>query len=62
MTNAMKMQLRKKYDDNLRELKEWKQPWPLNASNYKLDYVIGEGMFGLVWKGHVFDSSSKYHM
>jgi len=56
------MQLRKRYDDNLRELKEWRQPWPLNATNYKLDYVIGDGMFGLVWKGHVFDTTSKYNM
>lgn len=35
--------------------RSWKQPWPLSGSNYKLDYVIGDGMFGLVWKGHVFD-------
>lgn len=40
----------------------WNQPWPLQASNYKLDYCIGDGIFGLVWKAHCFDKSSKYHM
>ena len=62
MQSAIKMNLRKRYEDNLRDMKEWKQPWPLDASNYKLDYVIGDGMFGLVWRGHVFDKTSKYNM
>lgn len=42
--------------------KVWKQHWPMKSSYYKLDNVIGDGMFGLVWKAHCFDKTSKYHM
>jgi serine/threonine protein kinase len=34
----------------------------MKSSYYKLDNVIGDGMFGLVWKAHCFDKTSKYHM
>ena len=36
--------------------------WPLTASCYKLEFAIGQGNFGLVWKAHCFDLNSPRHL